>query len=467
VAAALAGYVDRGGKLLIAGEFAATDANGRPVELPEDVAASLSRATRLPDTSPDTILEALGDAARPVRLSSDATVMRPLMVDTAPQATDWPQDMTESSSLGQSLRLPHGGLSSIAIRTPTYLKTPPAGFTLELLADGPGGRIIAQRQVPPGVADNSWQELEIPEPPPAGSTIYVRAVPDPGLPSLHLGWWSTHSDPYADGSAYVGDRPVSGDRQVKMTFRVPVPAVRLLEAFALSDGLDYGIVLVNTGAEAVQADVELRRLLSPELADRYEITCPVHPGIWRPAGPGGELRLPAHGATMLYARCRVSTEEAQGLVERASAALEAWRQRDALTPYARYAAAKAAEQMAAGRTEKAAAMALRVLSQMGMSAMLEAPNGAAAVRARCYDAAGESVAPDTSTCRFTPTCTSWRSMTIGSDGRAEAPMVLRRLPGVYNYAAGQYQRYDGPLRICVQARRGTASAATWIDITTH
>ncbi len=454
VAKALADYARDGGKLIIAGQFATQDAWGEAIS--ED-APAISKALRTPRTDADSILRILGESVQPVRVETDQTVSRRQELDIAPSAQDLPLDMRVADSLGQTFKVPYEGLERISIRTPTFYQKPEFGFLLEVLRDDPDGEVIARREVPGGMADNSWQDIEIATPIPAGAALYVRATADTRIPKLHVGWWSTRLNQYVDGQAFIDDMPVEGDRQVLMTFSRPISAARAVELFVLSDGLNFGVVCINTAEHAISARLDLTALAAGAPAPGHSVECPVAPETWKADGLTGTLDLPAHGAAFLYLRHRTDAASAASLVHRAERARDAWRKQDAATDFVEYATGKAREQLDAGRPEKAAAMALKVLRQMGMRATVTVGE-TVSVSAECFGPDGEPVRPTQALCSFVPTQGFHQAPDITDDGRLS--LELRRtatnaleadLPTQYDYAAKQYRPFRGPLRIHITA----------------
>jgi hypothetical protein len=462
---ALLAHARAGGRVIIAGRFADEDADGRRVTGPTVAlrAELLRRATCQRSTDPAAILKALGSAVQPVALSSRDTAPSPQVMAVAPRGEDWAQDMREATSLGQLIRLPYGGLLSLSIRTPTYYHKPEFGFRLEALLGGPEGQVIASREVPGDIADNSWQELAIPEPPPAGATLYIRATADPRLPASNIGWWSTHQDVQPAASAYVDDRPVPGDRQVILTFARAVPANQRVEAFILSDGLNYGVVLISLAPMPIALQADLCRLVP---GGAYTVSTPLHPAQWQGRGLAGTVSLPANGTAFVYLERKVSSAEAASLVVRAEAAADAWRQRQALTTYAAYAVSRAREQVADAHQAKAAAMALNTLAQVGLNLSVDVqPSGGLHIEGTCYDSAGKPAPVDRALCQFVPTPAFWRPAPVTGPGRFALDLRRSDLPPMWDYAAGRYTACSGPLRVQVSVTAGDRHTQALQDVT--
>ncbi len=469
VVAGLQAFVDGGGKLIVAGRFAEDDAGGTPASSAA-AQALLRSATVIGATDSAAILAALapalGPQLRPVEVSAPGELSRPLEVSLAPQAEDWPQDLRSARSLGQRVKVPRDGLQAVAIRTPTYYQKPQQGFRFEVLLGGPGGPVIASRDIPGGVADNSWPQCPVPTPPPAGAMLYVRATADPALPPAHLGWWSTHRPDIPGGQAFADDQPVAGARQVRLLFQEPVPASTRLETAVLSDGLSFGITVISLSDQPMAVTVDPSRLVADLGPESYRLTCPVAPQALKTEGLRGVLQLPPRGAALLHLERQVSAEEAGDLVQRALATRERWRALGAVTPFVDYACSKAREQLAAGRSPKAAALALKVLSQMGLRADLTTtPDGGLRLVARCFAPDGSPVTPQAAVCELVPTSAFWRAPATSPDGTLTLDLSRAALPPIWDYAGGKYAPFAGPLRLRLAARAGALRTQILRDVT--
>lgn len=468
VIAALLAHARRGGQVVIAGRFAdETDGSG---PLPPEVLAQrdqlMALARVIPEADPASIMASLGDAVRPVDLSTDDIARRVEPVDIAPRAEDWPQDLTEGASLGQTFRVTGDGLESIAIRTPTYYRVPEFGFHLEALLGGPDGEVIASRDIPAGISDNSWQKLAVTTPPPVGSTVYVRATADAQLPATRIGWWSTHRDTYAEGTAFVNDEPVGGDRGIALRYQSPVPANECVEVFILTDGLNYGVVLINLSPTPISLRTDISRLLPPGAAAPFAVTTPLHPAQWQGQGLQGTVALPPNGTAYLNVRSAAGAADAAELVARAAEATQRWQAAGALTDYARHATERAATTLAQGQAARACAMALNTLNQLGMELSVEVlPSGGLAIEGTCYDAVGNPAALDGAVLKLVPSPAFSRPLTPTGPGRFALTLGPRDLPPAWDYAAGQYVPCHGPLRVRVSATSGARTAQAVRDVT--
>lgn len=475
---ALFRYVQRGGTLVVAGAFGTREIPP-PVRRPE--AGPVQRVPRTPgvhrvgrgrvvvltSATPASILAALPASARGISLTARERAVRIKEVHVARGGTDWPADLAGHTSLGQTVVLPRSGLCRVAICMPTYWKTPPAGFTFSVRRGGPGGEIVATRHVPHGIGDNSWVDLAVPERAlRAGETAYIEAVPDATLPESHLGWWSTRTDVYPNGQAWEDGAPVAGDRQVILSFAEPVPGEQAVEAFLLSDGLNAGVVLVNTSGTAVTLSVDLRNALPPDARD-VTVACPLAPDAWRGSGMRGTVRLPAHGTAFLYARNGGAARSARALVDAAQGAILVWRRRQAAPAHRVVLAARAASYLRAGRPDKAAAVAARVLHGLGVAVQSPASvpaSGTLAITVRFYDAAGAPCDPDRAWAEFVPSPAFQQPLTRTGRGCYALRLPVSRLPARYDYRRGAYVPFHGPLRVRLAGVLRARSAVEVLDL---
>jgi hypothetical protein len=123
---------------------------------------------------------------------------------------NFPAQLGEGHTLGQSFEVGEGVFSSIRVKLPTW-HTADSGATLRLLRNGPEGEVVASRQLE-NVGDNSWQGLTF-EPQPPG--LYYVQLSDP---QGQIGWWSIDEDRVAGGQAYADGSAVEGcDRTIAVT----------------------------------------------------------------------------------------------------------------------------------------------------------------------------------------------------------------------------------------------------------
>lgn len=474
VMAALAAYVRQGGTLVVAGGFATrmVDDKPNPTSLfprqPGVHPMGKGRVVVVASSDSAAILSALGDETKSVSLKARGSAPKVREIHIARGGNDWPQDLHTHSSLGQTITLPSAGLRRVAICTPTYLKKPPVGFTFQLRRGGPAGDVMASRRVPGGIGDNCWVELDVP-PTSArlGERVYVEAIPDPNLPAFHLGWWSTRSDAYVEGQAFEDGQPVDGDRQVRLIFEDNVPGEQAVETFVLSDGLNAGVVLINTSGIALDLSVDARRTL-PSGVGEITVSCPLDPTRWQGVGTRGALRLEPHGTAFLYVRNDQAVRAARSLVTNAARAVKLWQSQSAATPLALTMAQRGDEYLRANRPDKAAAAAARVLRQLGMAVKGDTtllPDGVLSFDVRFLEASGKPCDVERAWAELVPSPNCVVHLSRLSAGRYQLRMPVRNLPPRYDYRRRTYVPFHGPLRVRLAGRLGERKAAKAMDVT--
>ncbi|MCX7599247.1 MAG: beta-galactosidase [Armatimonadetes bacterium] len=296
--------------------------------------------------------------ARYIRL--EATTDRPLFarqVETITDGHDMPFDLAGHRSVGQTFLATRDGLGSVAVFNPTYTKTiTDYSLTIEVLAGGRDGRVIARRTFPADeLTDNARHEVTIDPPAPAG-TYYVRLVTPQGLPPATLGVWGRGADVYPSGTRHVDDIPADGDLKVELGYRVPLPPRAAIEAFTLSDSVNAIVILTNITDVQVEARLRVAPDLLPQDVGRVRITDLATSAALGEA-PRDDIEaavsVPAHRSAVLL----FEAEVAPAAVERALANLEAsiaGLPADATRPHRAH-LTRAREALAAGRYAKALA----------------------------------------------------------------------------------------------------------------
>jgi alpha-L-rhamnosidase len=114
--------------------------------------------------------------------------------------------LTAERTLGQSF-LSRSRLAAVAVLL-AGPATESAGCVMTLRRDGPDGPVIGRRTLT-GLTGESQGKLDLPEPADSG-----RFFVELSSPQGHVGWMGVSGNEYPDGSAYVGDVSVPGDRWV-------------------------------------------------------------------------------------------------------------------------------------------------------------------------------------------------------------------------------------------------------------
>lgn len=171
---------------------------------------------------------------------------------------DTPVRLEKGETLGQSFVVDRDGLSSVAIRVPTYTSTGSA-MTLSLYSGEPGGKLISTKRFD-NVGDNSWPTLSFPA---QAKGAYYLEMSEPRGP---VGWWSSIRGKKV-GTLYENGRPVDfGARSFRAKVYDIFPA-------------EIKIALVGPKLFAeVTADTEGRKfswhVITPFVRDGYETRDP-------------------------------------------------------------------------------------------------------------------------------------------------------------------------------------------------
>lgn len=145
------------------------------------------------------------DAANaPFTLGDNSVTLKNTRIHSNPREVglnewDTPVRLEKGGSLGQSFVVDRNGLSSIAIRVPTWTSAGSA-MTLSLFADGPGGELVATKRFE-NVGDNSWPTLGFPA---QGKGTYYLEMSDP---RGSVGWWTSIKGPKV-GTMYENGRKI-------------------------------------------------------------------------------------------------------------------------------------------------------------------------------------------------------------------------------------------------------------------
>jgi hypothetical protein len=451
-------FVTGGGRLIVAGAFPEHDPVGVRLLLHEGT-------TRLKTGDAREVLARMDDECRPLVLSSRTRTTLPVGEEFAVAVHDWPQDVTEAVTLGQSCTLSRDGLHQIAIRMPTYHQVPPAGCTVNVRLDGPGGQIIGQKRIEAGAGDNAWHEVDVDAVVPQGARVYIEVEADPGFPARHLGWWSTRTDACPVGTAFEDGVPVQGDRSLRLTYHEPVPAEQSVEVFLLSDGAAFAAVLVNLAPEAVELGVDLSRVAVPGLA--YNVDCPLDPDDWQGLDSSrGRLRIPAQDARVLFLRPAVTRGQARAVARAATERVIGWREQAASTPYTEHLVRVMAEDLDRARWAKVLARALQVHAGLGLRVAAPEQITASGPDSMSVWVLGSDAVPlDTAvvTAELTPTPGAVLPLTRVGPGEYRLTGLRTVVPPIYDYETRRYRPFTGPLRIRIRAVADGREASMLVD----
>lgn len=358
---ALQEYVAAGGALVLIGQNAVEDETlkRRGSDPFADAGANVVRFAADAPTLFDDLERMIDErGARYIRV--EAAADRPIYATHVEMTTaghDTPFDLAAHRSVGQTFVATRDGLASVAVFNPTYTKTvTDYSLSIEVHADGPGGRVIARRTFPADeLTDNARHEVVIDPPAPAG-TYYVRLLTPNGLPPATLGVWGRAADVYRGGARYVDDAPADGDLKVELGYRVALPPRAAIEAFTLSDSVNAIVILTNITEANVQAHLHVAPELLAEDVRRVRIA-ELATGEFLGEAPRDKtavvVSIAPHRSALVFLEADADAARAQDGIARLEAAL-AGLPAD-VTRAHRVHLARAREALAAGRYAKALA----------------------------------------------------------------------------------------------------------------
>jgi hypothetical protein len=462
--AVLQGFRDRGGELLLIGDNGNEDEGLRPRQ-PAPFAAGLPSA--------DAVVAALAGradfATRLVRVTcTSAERYTEPYGETTTGQHDTPHDLASAGPATQTFTATRPGLVSVAACNPTYSQTLTAGeLTIELRAGGADGKVLASRGFASGeLTDNAWHEIRLPQPAPAG-TYALRLVASPGLAPQHLGVWGTAEDCYPGGSLILGDRPASGDLELRLGYETEfVTKSRAIEAFPLSDGTNLLVVLLNTAPVEMRAELSVAPDLLPaagsyavrELLTGTDLEAALAPT----ADAIIHLPVPAQRSRVVYYAAPAPADV--GARVQAAEARLAGLPRETTTAQRAH-LARARDALAGSRPEKAWACLRRAAARAPLSVRAEVVAGGLRIRA-LSPGAGEATA-GALTAAFVPLPEA-AAVEFRADGPGAwvADVPAASLGTRYDYARREYVPWWGAVEVVVSGEVGgrTAAAACVVEV---
>ncbi len=459
-------YVQRGGHLVLIGDFASRDGAGRPV--PEAARAFLEseRIHRLPEDVWEALkqlpglLDSLG--ARPFcRLEPLGTVAWSLSLEPLSGLHDRPESFAPRRTLGQSFTVPGERVTRVAFRTPTYV-TQPQGFsvTLRLRRDGPDGEVLAEGRVrAEDITDNAWTGVDVDVPVAPRARLYAEMVPDGDLGDQKLGVWVDSRGTYGPGAAYVDGREQPWDLEFLVGYEVRMPTSMVVEAFTLFDGANFLVPLVNLAGE----EASVRLVLDPGLltagAEQYGVFDALS-GRKLARGVGAEVTVPPTGYHVVWVR--QSPEPAT-----VSAGFERLARRLATGPaggggegsYHQTCLARARQALDRARPEKALGYLSRAAAHPIVAsqrcALTEKGDLDVRLTARWPD--GTPFTGAVGVLRAVPLPDVMADLREARPGEYEGRIPAEALVA-YDYAARRYVTYEGPLQALGNLWRGRSLA---------
>lgn len=135
---------------------------------------------------------------------------------------DTPVRLEKGHTLGQSFYVDRNGMSSVAVRVPTW-NSAVSAMTLRVRKDGPDGSLVAEKRCE-NVGDNCWQTISFPAQ--DKGTFYVE-MSDPRGP---IGWWTSSAGPKAGQMYEDGKLAGAGSRSFRARVYEVFPATVRISA---------------------------------------------------------------------------------------------------------------------------------------------------------------------------------------------------------------------------------------------
>ena len=467
-AKALRDYAAGGGTLLLIGQNAREDEQLRPYRADPFAGATVEHLSSDAPTLADD-LERLVDSRRARYLRVAAKSDQPFYeaaVGSIESGHDAAFDLAGHRSVGQTFTTTTDGLAGVAVSVPTYeKKVTDRALTIEVRRGGPDGEAIAQKTfAPETLTDNAWHEIPVAPPAPVGKYC-LRIVTPAGLPPSQIGVWGKSHDAYPGGTRIVDDAPADGDLELKLAYRITLPARAAIEAFALSDGLNAIAVLTNLSGGSVSVRVDVAADLVSEEARRVQVT-DLASGTVLGTRARDALRpkvvVPAHRSAVLFLAAYTGPGDALARVVRLETSLAAVPAEAATARRAHL--ARAREALAANKYAKALASVMRAEARIPLVVTAEVRGGnTLAISARCPQR--ESALRLQA--RFVPLPGKVVELAASrAPGEYTASVPLAELGVRYDYDARTYVPYFGGLEVVVAGRDGTraAQASCVVDV---
>lgn len=477
-------YVENGGTFIVYGRFAETDETLKPLsdavferaqkpvgvpglawvaKMGKGMVVWLSQSTD--DTLADDICRLLDDLdiRRPTTVEAERLVTRSAEIQDGTK-TQVPHDLSGVRTLGQTFVAP-GAFKSVRFSTPTYRsRVSDYSLTARIRKDGPEGEVLGEVTIPPAeLSDNSWHEVRTTSPVAKGTRLYLEITSPSGLPANHIGIWTASDDWYRDGQLYADGKPVSGDMCFHLSYDEETTASRAMEAFTLTDGLNFVQVLVNTSASRIKARVALDGELAPNPSAYYHVKDMVsgkYIGRLEADSLAYSLELGPHETAAVVLSADVSETQASKAVRAATDAAARWK--NLPVQYALTYCASAQSALKQGKCSKAQALASRATTSFAISANASRKADGLAISASVYDYRGNPVADADVEAMLTPAFGLRVKLRHAGGGKYTAMIETKDFPMMYDYRERRYRPLTGPVSIDITARRKTSVGAVRI-----
>ncbi|MGB9876463.1 MAG: beta-galactosidase [bacterium] len=384
-------------------------------------------------------------------------IKREKILDTTNGKQDLADDFSGNISLGQLITVPSDFIESLAISTPTYWKkVKDYGLRMEVFLNGPKGKKMGEREIPPEeITDNGWIEIVLNKELPKGTRLYLRVSPLKPLPPSTIGWWSLKIERDKEEGAFVNDEPVRGVlRRVMVKYKEREEIEKGIESFLLSDGVNVGIVLINTTGESFKFNFKIKRNFIPDKEGVYIIKEPLREkviGIAR----GGNMEVPVSFSPYGTAFILLERETRKVEVERL---LKEIKLKNDDIGKAFYGMTK--KFMRGKRYCKALAGALHLKNLLLISSEINQEY----IRLRIMDTEGKPVKNANLSIEVFPLINTIVPYREVEPGFYEIEFKRGKLPLVYDYQKGKYLPYEGGLVLRVKAFKGMQEGYKEIEL---
>ncbi len=446
-------YVQRGGHLVVIGEFATRDAHNRPIpdlarrfldsqrvhRLPGDVHQAIER---LP-----AVLASAG--VRPFcALEASGTVGWTLEIEPLTGHHTDPRDLSPRRTLGQSFAAPGPRITHVAVRTPTYTHKP-SGFdaVLRLRRGGPTGEVLARGNVPADrISDNAWTGIDVDVRVVAGEALFLEIAPDRPIEPQQLGVWSSGEASDVGGSAYLDGKPQPWDLEYKVGYEARMPGSAATEAFVLFDGVNALVPLVNLAQAPVELTARLDARILPEPPTSYAVFDALN-GKRLSDGVSARVTVPAKDYRVLSIRHAGQLAPIRARHEAAAHRLDALAEQGYDVDYHRSCLQRSAAALERDRPAKALGHLNRLAAQPLVKAMTLAIDGEGGVTADlvCRRPDGKPFTGAGGVIRVVPLPKVAATFREVEPGRYRATIPAEALVA-YDYAGRRYTPYAGPLQ---------------------
>lgn len=390
--------------------------------------------------------------------------------DTTKEGQDLADDFSGHSSLGQIIDVPGEFVQSLLITTPTYWKKVKGhSLKMEVFLGGPGGEKIAERMVPPEeIKDNGWIEIIVGRKIQRGTKLYLRVSPNEPLPPETIGWWSLKVDGY--GGAFADDKPVEEIiRRVQVNYLAEEETSKAVESFILSDGINLGVILVNTQGESFRVNFRVDKALIPDEKGEYIVKEPLKDMVlYEGRLMDGEisLTLEPYGTAVVILERKTLKDEVEKLLWETRKGLMKVKRKGGDISLGDVFYEKGEEFFLRGNYSKALAYLLKAKNLLYFSPInkVREKDGRMRISFKILDFRGEEVHQATVIPTVLPLFESPLPCTQGADGAYCVTIDGENLPKIYDYRKGEYLPYTGNLTVRINGRKGKLEGHTEIDI---